>query len=147
MLNKKLQKVCVKVFGNKISDTRAGGLWSDIILYSLRHSGAIHLRIIASKNGKISLDTLRQRGGWADFTMLNYYTKFIGLDGDIEKEDLIIQEDKTQIEKEIALIKKERKEEREELKELKERFDIAFNLLPSKWEKVMVAVGEKQKKD
>jgi len=109
LINKKLQKVCVQVFGDKVSDTRAGGLWSDIILYSLRHSGTINLRIIASKNGKISLDTIRQRGGWTDFKMVNYYSRFIGLTGDIEKEDIMISEDKTKLQKEVETLKKQMK--------------------------------------
>ena len=37
--------------------------------------------------------------------MINYYTKFIGLTGDIQKEDLMIEEDKTTMQKEIDKLK------------------------------------------
>ena len=53
----------------------------------------------------MSLDSIRQRGGWVDFKMLNYYTKFIGLDGSIDKNELLVQEDKTRLEKEVEELK------------------------------------------
>ena len=39
--------------------------------------------------------------------MLNYYTKFLGLTGEIKKEDLLITEDKTKLEKEMKKVKDE----------------------------------------
>ncbi len=45
--------------------------------------------------------------GWSDFKMINYYTKRLGLDGHISKEKLLLQEDKTRIEMELELQKKE----------------------------------------
>jgi len=102
VFNNKIQKVAKQIWGEKLSDPRAGDLFKNITLYDLRHSGAIHLRVLAKKSGKISLDAIRQRGGWKDFDMLNYYTKFIGIDGDINKNDLLIEEDKTKLEKEIS---------------------------------------------
>ena len=93
-LTDKMQKIAVQLFGNKVSHPKAGGKYEDLSLYDLRHSGAIHLRILAQKTKKISLDAIRQRGGWVDFKMLNHYTQFIGLDGSIDKEDLLIEEDK-----------------------------------------------------
>jgi translation initiation factor 2 beta subunit (eIF-2beta)/eIF-5 len=39
--------------------------------------------------------------------MINYYTKRLGLDGHISKEKLLLQEDKTRIEMELELQKKE----------------------------------------
>ncbi len=44
---------------------------------------------------------MRHRGGWTDFDMINYYTKLLGLDGHITKEKLLLEEDKTKIEKEL----------------------------------------------
>lgn len=97
----KFQKVAKQLFGDKISHPKAGGSYSEIILYDLRHSGAIHLRVLAAKTKKISLDAIRQRGGWVDFEMLNYYTQFIGLTGEIDKEDLLIEEDKSKLQKDL----------------------------------------------
>lgn len=103
VLNKKLQQVAKQVFKDR--ETKGGATFGEITLYDLRHSGAINLRILASKNGKISLEKIRHRGGWKDYRMLNYYTKFIGLDGDIEKEDTLLSEDKTKLEKQIENLK------------------------------------------
>jgi len=118
----KMQKVAEKLFGNKLSDPRAGNTFNKISLYDLRHSGAIHLRILAQKTKKISLDAIRQRGGWVDFKMLNHYTQFIGLDGSINKEDLLIEEDKTKIEREIEDLKKSNKVMAERMTKLLEIF-------------------------
>jgi len=104
-LTKKLHKVAEQLWGEGLSHPVAEGKFSNLGLYDLRHSGAIHLRILASRTGKINLDAIRQRGGWVDFKMLNYYTKFIGLDGSIDKNDLLIEEDKTRLEKEIEELK------------------------------------------
>jgi integrase len=82
MFRRKMQNIAVKLFGNCVSDIRAGGRWENITLYDLRHSGTIHLRILAKQNPfLISLDAIRERGGWTDFKMINYYTKRIGIDG------------------------------------------------------------------
>ncbi len=105
--NKKLKKVAKKVLGTNISHPKARGKFDEISGYDFRHSGAIHLRILAQKNNSISLDAIRQRGGWADFKMLNYYTQLIGLDGEIKKESLLIEEDRTKLEKELKQMKVE----------------------------------------
>jgi len=105
-LTEKMQKVALQLFGDKLSNPKAGGKYGEIKLYDLRHSGAIHLRILAQKTKKISLDAIRQRGGWVDFKMLNHYTQFIGLDGSIDKEDLLIEEDKSRLERDVEKLKK-----------------------------------------
>ena len=105
LFTRKLRKVAEQVFGKKISHAKAKGLFSDLTLYDLRHSGAINLRQLASKNGHISLDAIRQRGGWVTFKMLDYYTKFLGLDGHIEKSEIVLKEDKSKMENELAELK------------------------------------------
>lgn len=95
----KMQEVAEKVFDGKIS--QGGEYFKNITLYDLRHSGAIHFRILAQKTKKISLDAIRQRGGWKNFDMLNYYTRFLGLTGEIDKNDLLIDQDKSKLEQEM----------------------------------------------
>jgi len=104
--NRKIQEIAEKIFKDKKSE--GGELYKNITGYDLRHSGAIHYRQLFQKTGQ-SLDTLRHRGGWADFTMLNYYTKLLGLDGHIDKEKTLLQEDKTQLEQEIEKLKQREK--------------------------------------
>lgn len=107
MLTEKMQKVAMQLFKDSISE--GGEYYKNITLYDLRHSGAIHLRVIAHKTKKVNLDALRQRGGWTDFKMLNYYTKFLGLTGEIDSNDLLIEEDKSKLEREMDELKRENK--------------------------------------
>ncbi|MEO0126326.1 MAG: site-specific integrase [candidate division WOR-3 bacterium] len=102
VFNKKLQQVARQIFGDEISE--AGEYYKNITLYDFRHSGAIHFRQLFQKTGQ-SLDSLRHRGGWTDFKMINYYTKLLGLDGHIVKEKLLLEEDRTKIEKELDELK------------------------------------------
>ena len=103
MFNKKLQKIAKQIFGNRISE--AGEYYKKITLYDFRHSGAIHFRQLFQKTGQ-SLDSLRHRGGWTDFRMINYYTKLLGLDGHIAKEKLLLEEDKTNLEQNLDELQK-----------------------------------------
>lgn len=106
-LNKKMQKVAVQLFGNTRSHAK-GELFSKVTLYDLRHSGAVHFRLLAKENpGKISLDAVRHRGGWADMKMLNYYTQFLGLDGKIEKQGMMLKKERHHLEEEVDALKKE----------------------------------------
>ena len=114
--NKKLKQVAVQVLGDKMSHPKAERKFSEMSGYDFRHSGAIHLRQLAQRNSNITLDAIRQRGGWTDFDMLNYYTKFLGLTGEIKKEDLLITEDKTRLEKDLEELKKKLTTEIEERK-------------------------------
>lgn len=107
VFTEKIQQVAKQVFDNKISE--GGEYYKNLTLYDLRHSGAVHLRIIAHKTKKINIDALRQRGGWTDFKMLNYYTKFLGLTGEIDSNDLLVDADKSKLEKEIDGLSEENK--------------------------------------
>ncbi|PJE81146.1 hypothetical protein COU58_04235 [Candidatus Pacearchaeota archaeon CG10_big_fil_rev_8_21_14_0_10_32_42] len=102
MFNKEMQKVAKQLFDGKKSE--GGEFYKKITGYDIRHSGAIHFRQLFQKTGQ-SLDLLRERGGWNNFDIINYYTKRLGLDGHIQKEKLLLQEDKTKIEKEVGNLK------------------------------------------
>jgi integrase len=104
MMNENMQKIAEQLWKNRKSE--GGEFYKNITLYDLRHSGAIHFRQLFQKTGA-SLDILRERGGWTDFKMINYYTKRLGLDGHISKEKLLLEEDKTNLEKEMENMKKQ----------------------------------------
>jgi hypothetical protein len=101
--NKKLKAVAKKVFGDKMS--KAGQSYSELSMYDFRHSGAIYWRLGAYKS---KIDALMYRGGWNNLTILNYYTKKIGMQDSIEKQDLMIGVDLS----ELAKLKKELEIER-----------------------------------
>lgn len=79
--NRHVQRAFIKKFGNCVS--KSGKPLSEITGYSFRHSGCCYLR-----SKRINLDTLRVRGGWKTFKRIDYYTKFLGLDGRISKDML-----------------------------------------------------------
>ncbi len=107
-LNKKMQKVAVQLFGDTRSHAK-GDLYSKVTLYDLRHSGVVHFRLLAKENPScISLDAVRHRGGWVDGKMLNYYTQFLGLDGKIEKQGMLLRHEKHQLEEEVGALRSER---------------------------------------
>jgi hypothetical protein len=103
-LNRKLQKIAKQIWGEKKSE--AGEYYKNLTLYDFRHSGAIFFRMLFKETGQ-SLDALRHRGGWTNFDMLNYYTKLLGMDGKIDKEKMLIGEQKTKLEDEVEEMKKE----------------------------------------
>lgn len=102
MFNREMQKIAKQLWGDKKSE--GGEFYKAITGYDLRHSGSIHFRQLFQKTGQ-SLDLLRERGGWNNFDMINYYTKRLGLDGHIQKEKLLLEEDKTKIENELEELK------------------------------------------
>lgn len=112
-LTDKMQRIAKQVFAEKKS--LGGEYYKNITLYDLRHSGAIHFRQLFAKTGQ-SLDILRHRGGWTDFDMINEYTRLLGLDGYVEKEKLLLEEDKTKIQKEFEAYKIQAKKEVAEMR-------------------------------
>ena len=102
LFNRKLREAAAKVFGHKI--TKGGKKYSELTMYDFRHSGTCYWRLGAYKQ---KIDALMYRGGWNDLTMLNYYTKKLGMKDSIEKEDMLVNADKTEMEKEIAELKNE----------------------------------------
>lgn len=108
LLNKTMQKVAVQLFGDTQSHAK-GDLFSKVTLYDLRHSGAVHFRLLAKENpGCISLDAVRHRGGWTDMKMLNYYTQFLGLDGKIERQGMLLRQEKHELEDEVDILTSQR---------------------------------------
>ena len=103
MFIRELQKVAEQIWKDRKSE--GGEYYKKITPYDLRHSGAIHYRQLFQKTGQ-SLDVLRERGGWKDFKMIDFYTKRLGLDGHIDKQKTLLQEDKTKIEKEVEELKR-----------------------------------------
>lgn len=126
----KLKKIAGQLFGDKISHPKAKKKFSELSPYDLRHSGAIHLRVLAQKNNNISLDAIRQRGGWKDFDMLNYYTEFIGLTGEIKKEALLVEDDKSRMEKDIETMKNEIKQHKQNTADFSKKFEQILKMLP-----------------
>jgi integrase len=105
VLNRKLKEAARVALGDRPSHAQ-GDSYANLSLYDFRHSGAIHLRLLAKDNpSQVSLDAIRHRAGWTDFTMLNYYTRFIGLDGKIERTGTLLQQDRSRLEHEVTVLR------------------------------------------
>ena len=100
--NEKLRKTAEEVFGARV--TKGGKKYARLTMYDFRHSGACYWRLGAYRQ---KIDALMYRGGWNDLATLNYYTKKLGMKDSIEKEDLLVGVDKTELEKEIATLRDE----------------------------------------
>lgn len=98
--NETLRAAAAKAFGGSL--TKGGKRYGELTMYDFRHSGACHWRLGAYRQ---KIDALMYRGGWNDLTTLNYYTKKLGMKDSIEKEDLLVGVDKTELEKEIEDLK------------------------------------------
>ena len=100
IFNQKLKKIAKEVLGDKMS--KGGKRFSELTMYDFRHSGSCHWRIGGYRT---KIDALMYRGGWSNLSMLNYYTKKIGMKDSIEKDDLLIEVDKHELEKKIDELK------------------------------------------
>ena len=133
VFNQKLKRIAKAVFGDRM--TKGGNSYSELTMYDFRHSGACHWR----KGAYMSkIDALMYRGGWSNLTMLNYYTKKIGMKDSIEKEDLLIGVDKTQLEKELE----ENRNQIEQLKRDKTISEERFNTITVEIERLRNAVSQ-----
>lgn len=104
--NRKLKKIAEQVFGDKKPHPTCD-YYKNLNLYDLRHSSAIHFRLLSKENpADISLDAVRHRFGWTDFTMLNYYSQFLGMDGKIDKVGMLLKQDKHKLERDLEQMKR-----------------------------------------
>ncbi len=101
IFNQKLKRIAKEVLGDKMS--KGGKRFSELTMYDFRHSGSCHWR---TGGYRTKIDALMYRGGWSNLSMLNYYTKKIGMKDSIEKDDLLIEVDKHELEKQIDELKR-----------------------------------------
>ena len=72
-------------------------------MYDFRHSGACYWTTRYQQE-----TALRYRGGWKDSLRLDYYTQFLGMKDTITKEDLDDADTRTELQKRVEDIEKER---------------------------------------
>ncbi len=97
-----IKRVFVNVLGDK--PTKGGKSIREIRPYDFRHSAACYWRS-RYKN----VNAYMYRFGWKEMRMVNYYTKFIGMQDTISQDDLVIDsEAKSRLEKELEQERKTR---------------------------------------
>jgi integrase len=94
-------------------------LGKKITLYDFRHNSCCYWINIYKKD-----QALKYRFGWKNGDMIEYYSRYIGLNDDISENDLIGEEVRTKLEKELKQIKVKMSvkedQERAEMQELRE---------------------------
>ena len=138
--NKKLKRVAKEILGDKM--TKGGQKYSELTMYDFRHSGACHWRMGAYKT---KIDGLMYRGGWSNLKTLNYYTKKIGMKDTIEKEDLLVNIDKHQLEKEMDKLKEVNEKLQKENELSKKKFKT-FESQMKQMQELMVEATQKIRK-
>lgn len=100
--NKYLGELAKRLFGDEISEAREK--YSNLTLYDVRHNSACYWLPRYPKTG-----SLMYRFGWKTEKEIAYYSEFLGMSDQLRDEDMIINEDKTKldkVERELADIKK-----------------------------------------
>jgi len=140
IFNGKLKKVAKELFGDKI--TIGDKKYSELTMYDFRHSGACHWRTGSYKS---KIDGLMYRGGWSNLNILNYYTKKIGMKDTIEKDDLLVNIDKHQLEKEMDKLKEVNEKLQKENELSKKKFKTFENQMKQMQELMMEATQKMRK--
>jgi integrase len=97
-----VKRAFLKVFGDK--PTKGGKTIREIRPYDFRHSAACYWRL-RYKN----VNAYMYRFGWKEMRMVNYYTKFLGMQDTISQDDLLIDsEAKSKVELELERERKTR---------------------------------------
>ena len=90
VVNQNLKRLAMKVLGKKIT------------LYDFRHNSCCYWINIYKKD-----QALKYRFGWKKSEMIEYYSRYIGLKDDLTENDLLDDEARTKIEKELETVRKQ----------------------------------------
>ena len=92
--NKYLRENVCKLFGDKVSHNKAGGKFSEMSLYDIRHIASTYwLKRYQTHRA------LMYRMGWTSERWIKYYSEFLGQNDEISDEDMLTTEDKSKLEK------------------------------------------------
>lgn len=99
-VNKYLKRLAERLFGDEKSP--AGQKYSDLTMYDFRHISCCYwLPRYKSESA------LKYRFGWKESDRIHYYSELLGMRDTISEDDLLVGVTKTEIEKELALTKKQ----------------------------------------
>ncbi|VVB79947.1 Phage integrase family protein [uncultured archaeon] len=100
-VNKYLQRLAQRVFGEEKS--LAGQKYSELTMYDFRHCSCCYwLPRYKSESA------LKYRFGWKKSDKIHYYSELLGMEDTITKEDLVLSEEKTELEKNLQQTKREK---------------------------------------
>jgi len=114
VVNQYLGRLSIKILGNKVT------------MYDFRHNACCYWLNIYKKD-----QALKYRFGWKKSDMIEYYSRYIGLQDDVTEDDLLTDEARSKLEKDMAQLKNRMairdEEHKAEIQEMNNKFDNAIN--------------------
>ena len=115
-VNKYLQRLAKKVLGEEIS--LAGERYSKITMYDFRHcSCCFWLPRYKSESA------LKFRFGWKKSDKIHYYSELLGMRDTITQDDLVLSEERTELEKNLEQTKRDKNIMEDRMKNIEEKMD------------------------
>ena len=114
-VNKYLKGLATRLFGDHV--TEAGKRFGEISLYDLRHNSCCYwLPRYKSES------SLKYRFGWKKSDMIHYYSELLGMRDTIAEEDLLIDVNKTELERRLVSVEQENQLLKERLGSMEQSF-------------------------
>jgi len=128
-VNKYLQRLAKKIFGDEIS--LAGEKYSHVTMYDFRHcSCCFWLPRYKSESA------LKFRFGWKKSDKIHYYSELLGMRDTITQDDLVLSEERTELEKNLEQTKRDKEIIEDRIKSVEEKLD-KFTLTLTKIDKFL----------
>lgn len=100
VVNRALKRIALRVLGDKESPARQR--YCDLTMYDFRHCSSCYwLPRYKSESA------LKYRFGWKDSDRIHYYSELLGMKDTIGDDDMLLETQKTEIEKELISTKRE----------------------------------------
>jgi integrase len=120
--NRYLRTLAKRVLGDEVS--QAGQKYSQLSMYDFRHNSCCYwLPRYKSESA------LKYRFGWKKSDKIHYYSELLGMRDTISEEDLILDNTKSEIEKELVKTKNEKEIMQEQINVLQEQFAQVAGML------------------
>ncbi len=140
-INRYLKELCKNLFGEELS--KAGEKYSNISLYDFRHNSACFW-IMRYKTNPLMM----YRFGWKSEKYIHYYSEFLGMKDEIRDDDMFVDITKTELEREMNILKRENIDQNEELTKMAEENKKIWNWLEklTDMNKIVLNAATKDKK-
>lgn len=121
-INKYIKRLALRILGDGVSP--AGEKYSNLTMYDFRHVSCCYwLPRYKSESA------LKYRFGWKKSDKIHYYSELLGMRDTISEEDLILDNTKSEIEKELVKTKNEKEIMQEQINVLQEQFAQVAGML------------------
>ncbi|VVB79522.1 Phage integrase family protein [uncultured archaeon] len=115
-VNKYLQRLAERVLGDKVS--LAGEKYSELTMYDFRHCSCCYwLPRYKSESA------LKYRFGWKKSDKIHYYSELLGMKDTITQDDLVLAEEKTELEKNLQQSSRDKQILDDRMKAIEEKVD------------------------